>query len=290
MNHCLLATILSGLVTAQVASFPTAPASIQPLQSPLVADPSLAGLPVLAAIPKGKSTTIGGQILKVDPVRDQFILKAYGQRPMKILFDERTLVYLDGTKISLRELRPDDHGSVQTVLDGTNVFALSVHMLSRSPVGEYQGHVLSFNPDTRELLMNSAMSRDPLKLTVPMSTVFAREGQTSFSSLPSGQTDLVKGVLISVNFSADNKGQGIASRISILAAPGSAFVFSGSISSIDLHSGSLVILDPRDGKSYQVFLNSSLMAANNDLHEGTTVRVEATFDGSRYIVSAMTIE
>ena len=33
-------------------------------------------------------------------MRDQFSLRIYGQRPMKILFDERTQVYRDGVKDS----------------------------------------------------------------------------------------------------------------------------------------------------------------------------------------------
>ena len=36
---------------------------------------------------------------------------------MKILFDERTQVYRDGVRIPLRDLRPEDHASVQTILE-----------------------------------------------------------------------------------------------------------------------------------------------------------------------------
>jgi hypothetical protein len=92
-----------------------------------------------------KSTVIGGAIQNIDPVRDQFTLKVFGGKPMKILFDERTQVYRDGKKTPLRELRPDDHASVETVLDGTKVFALSVHMLSQLPEGERQGQVIDYN-------------------------------------------------------------------------------------------------------------------------------------------------
>ena len=72
----------------------------------------------VAAAAAGESTVMGGEIRSVDPVQDQFQLKVFGQRPMKILFDARTQVYRDGKKIPLRDLGSEEHASVQTVLDG----------------------------------------------------------------------------------------------------------------------------------------------------------------------------
>ena len=95
------------------------------------------GMPPL---PSGKSTILGGAIRDVDPVLDRFTLRIVGEKPIKILFDERTQIFQDGKKVPLRDLKPADHASVQTILDGTNVFALSVHVLSKSPEGDYQGH------------------------------------------------------------------------------------------------------------------------------------------------------
>ena len=103
----------------------------------------------LPPIPRGKTTILGGEIRNFDPVRDQFSLQIYGQRPMKILFDERTQVYRDGVKDSSARLGPEDHASVQTILDGENVFAVSIHILSGSPEGECEGRVLRYNPDNR---------------------------------------------------------------------------------------------------------------------------------------------
>jgi hypothetical protein len=244
-------------------------------------------LPSLPPAPKGKSTILGGEIQNVDPVRDRFTLKVFGQRPVKILFDERTRVYLDGNLILLRNLHSYDHASVQTVLDGTDVFALSIHVLSRSPEGVYQGHVLNYNPDTRELTVSATLSHQPLKLLVPMSTPIVREGQTESSSASSRSSDLVKGSLISVNFESDKKGRGVASQIMIMAAPGSEMEFSGSLSSLDLHSGLLVLFDPRDEKSYEIFVDFARFPASQNLHNGDSVRVTATFDGTRYLANAI---
>jgi hypothetical protein len=247
-------------------------------------------LSALPAIPRGKSTIIGGEVQNVDPVRDEFRLKVFGQRPMKILFDERTQIYLDGKRIKLHDLRSNEHGSVQTVLEGTDVFALSIHLLSGSPKGDYQGRVVDYNPDTRELTVSAAMSHESIKLLVPINTPIVHQGQRDWASAPSGLSDLAKGALISLTFESDRKGGGVASQIAILASPGSAFVFGGNLSSLDMHSGSLVLVDPRDEKSYEVFFDAARLPTSHTLHEGDYVRVTATFDGSRYEASEIAVD
>src|SRR5580693_3105973 len=54
---------------------------------------------LLPAAPAVKSTIFGGEIRNIDSVRDVLTLKVYGESPMKILFDERTQVFLDGKQI-----------------------------------------------------------------------------------------------------------------------------------------------------------------------------------------------
>jgi len=243
-------------------------------------------LPTLPPIPRGKSTVIGGAIHDVDPVRDQFTLKVFGGRSMKILFDERTLVYRDGIKTPLRDLRPEDHASIETVLDGTSVFALSIHMLSRSPEGECQGQILNYDPGTRELTVSDSLSRKPIKLLVATGTAVVRVGQASTAENP-GSPTLVKGTLISAKFEPDSKGRGVASQISILATPGSAFVFSGEVTFLDLHSNVFVVVDPRDDRTYTISFNPASFPISKDLHEGAHVRVTANFDGAHYVASAI---
>jgi hypothetical protein len=246
-------------------------------------------LPALPSVPRGKSTVMGGKINDVDPVRDQFTLKVFGGRAVKILYDERTQVYRDGVRIPLRDLRSNDHASVETALDGTNVFALRIHMLSQSPEGECQGQVLNYNPETRELTVSDTVSREPIKLHVPPATPIVRKGQDAFSSAGHGSSDLVRGSLIQVKFESGNNGRGVASQIAILATPGSAFVFTGDVSVLDVRSGLLVLVDPREDKSYQVFFDSSRLPVTRELHEGAHVTVRAKFEGDRYVASAITV-
>ena len=235
--------------------------------------------------PRGKSTIMGGEIRNVDPVLDRFTLKVYGERPLRILFDERTQVFRDGTRIPLRELHPEQHASVQTILDGSDVFALSVHILSQTPGGDCQGHVASYDAATGTLMVNSSLSREPVKLIVGPQTQIVREGQSAFTSAGSGTTDLKGGALVSVTFEADKQGRAVARRIAILATPGSTFIFSGNVTAFDLHSGNLVLVDPRDDKSYQISFDQNQVSGAESLHTGDRVRVTASFDGNRYVAS-----
>lgn len=245
---------------------------------------------VLPPLPSGDSTVMGGVIRDVDPVRDAFKLKVFGDgHPVKMLFDARTQVYRDGKRVPIEDLHSGDHASVETTQDGNSIFALRIHMLSRMPEGQCQGQVLSYNPSTGELKVSANLSRDPIKLSVPASATIERVGQSNFASRKSGVYDLVNGTLVSVKFRPSNNGQGIVDRISILATPGSSFAFAGTVSSLDLSSGRVTILNSTDGNTYDVFVNPLELRRDN-LHEGQHVLVTARFNGNRYVASNLTAE
>jgi hypothetical protein len=259
-------------------------------QQPAVLPSDGGALPVdltaLPAAPSGKSTVIGGVIRNVDPVRDQFTLAVFGGRPMKVLFDARTRLYRDGVKIGPGDLQPNEHASVETVLDGTDVFAVSIRMLSHSPEGQCQGQVLHYNPATHELTVSSALSREPIKLLVPAGTPVLRQEQDA-SSPGRNSSELAVGALISARFNGDNQGRGIASQITILATPGSTFVFNGNVSFLDFHSGLLVIADARDDRTYRISFNPARFPSSRSLHQGDHVSVTTNFDGERYVASSI---
>jgi|SRR5580704_8947063 hypothetical protein len=296
MRRFLALAILSSVAVAQSASSAgsiSAPGQVIPPAH----DPSSVPT-VLPPTPPGKSTVIGGVIRGVDPVRDQFTLNVFGGRTVKILFDERTQAYRDGVKSGLRDLSAGDHVSVETVLDGTTVFARSIHLLSGSPDGDCQGQVMSYDPGSRELTVRDALSLRPVQLRVPAGTVVVRQGQAASASLASGTSgrgssdvgtsDLATGTLISVKFQSDNKGHGVASLITVLATPGTTFIFAGNVVFLDLHTGRLALIDPRDNKRYDVSFDSARFPMSRDLHEGMDVTVTADFDGSHYVASAIT--
>jgi hypothetical protein len=288
MQRLLALAALCGIAATQ-SSVAHPQSQVAVPQSELKSVSASGDIPGLPPRPQGKSTILGGQIRTIDPVRDELTLKAFGQRPLKILFDERTQVYRDGKKIPLRDLSPTAHASVQTLLDGTDVYALSIHMLSQSPDGDYQGRVLNFNSGTNELTINSVMFHEPIKLVVPPGTPVVRLGQTAFTAASLGPADLVRGALISVDFAPDGKGHGIANRISVLARPGSAFVFVGNVTALDIHAGTLALVDPVDDKTYQISFDSASLPTTQKLHSGDHVLVTADFDGARYVASVITI-
>ena len=244
--------------------------------------------PSIPQLPRGKSTVLGGEIMKVDPVLDQLMVKVVGQRPVKILFDERTQVFRDGAKIPVHDLGPVDHASIQSVLDGTNVFAVSIHMLSSAPEGNYQGRVLSYQPGTCELTIGSRVSRDPIRFLVGADTRVIRVGQLAVPDSSPRLSDIVKGALVTVNFAPDKKGRAVASQIAVLATPGAVFVFSGDVSALDVHAGMLVLVDPRNGTSYQVSFNSKRLPVVQSLHLDEHVMVTAMYDGVDYIANMIT--
>lgn len=245
-------------------------------------------LSVLPSMPGGRSTILGGAIRNVDPVLDQFTLRVFGQRPVKIFFDERTQVFRNGSRIPLRELHAEEHASVQTVLDRGSIFAITIHMLSETPEGECQGRVLTYNPESHELTVGSSLTRVPIKLVIDEGTPIVREGQSAFKSAAGGPSDLVNGALVVVKFEADAKGRAVARHVTVLARPGSDFVFSGKVSSLDMHSGLLVLEDPRDQRTYQISFDPARTPAVGNLHMGDQVRVIASFEGARYTATEIT--
>jgi hypothetical protein len=290
MERVVAAVILGGLALVPLSVAHAQSEQLGSSASVLkTSDPAAASVDLPPA-PRGKSTIFGGEIRGIDPVRDQLVLKVYGEKPMKILFDERSLVYLDGKRIRLRELRPEDHAAIETTLDGTNIFAVSIHALSRSPEGDYQGRVMSYDPGSGALTITSSASREPFTVRVPRDASFTREGQPSFASAPSGPSDLRKGSLVAVDFEPDREGHGVANKITVLAVPGAAFAFSGNISTLDMHTGSLVLIDPRDQRSYQISFDSAHVPVGKDLHLGEHVSVKADYDGAHYVANQITAD
>jgi hypothetical protein len=272
-----VALSLSGQASAQSAK-PAPPA--EPEISPPTHLKSVTAIP---SIPKGKSTILGGSIRDIDPVLDRFTLNIVGVKPMRILYDERTQLFVDGKRISLNQLRPAEHASVQTTLDGTSVFAISVHILSQMQQGDFSGQVRSYDPTSGDLEIVGDRGGDSIRLRVSSSTTFERKGQVNSSSTPAGPGDLQPGSLVSLQFNPDGKGKGAATRITVLATPGSTFVFTGNLVSLDTHSGMMTVLDPRDDQTYQIGFNPGSLSSIQNIHPGQHVRVTAAYDGTRYI-------
>jgi hypothetical protein len=283
MLRILAVALLSTIAMAQSASQST------PSVAPSAANKTSSSTE-LPPVPRGKSTVIGGEIRDVDPIRDQFILKVFGASPVKIYFDERTQVYRNGTKIPVLDLRPNDHASVQTILDGTAIFALRIHTLSQVQGDEFRGQVTSYDSRTGDLVIHSVALHDAIKLRVPPGTPVSVVGQDGLSSPQQGPVEFATGALLNVRFKGGSGNRGVVTGVDVLASPGSSFVFTGKVSFLDISGGRMVIVDPRDNQSYPIALDSSLDSTARKLHEGSVVRVTTGFDGQRYVASQITME
>jgi len=289
MERSLAIAIAGALALAQLScavlraqDAPHAPSASRP-------DPPSGDLPSLPAAPRGVSTILGGEIRGVNPVLDEFSLYIYGERPMKIFFDPRTQVYRNGLRIPVFDFGPADHASVQTVLDGANVYAVSIHILSQAPEGDCHGLILSYDQTTGKLVVESDLSPQPIHLFVPAGTPISRTGERQFTAQQSGSWDLVRGTLVSVHFASSRAGQAVASRISILAVPGSAFIFAGNITYLDIPAGRMALVDPRDGKSYQILFDPDSLPVSANLRIGENVMVTASYNGSSYVAREITM-
>jgi hypothetical protein len=286
MIRLLALLMLSSVAYAQSSVSP--PNSAQDaIPAPAVAPPSKA----LPPVPPGPSTVIGGEVRSIDPVRDQLTLRVFGgSQNIKVFYDERTQVYRNGQRISVLDLKPEDHASVETTLDGDSVFALRIHMLSELPQGECDGQVLSYNERNGELVVNSALSPEAVRIRVPYGTQVERIGQADFTARQRGSDDLIRGSLVDVKFRPGTDGLSVAVHIDVIATPGSVFAFSGDVAYLDFRGGELVIVDPHDNQSYRFAFSASQFPESRQLHQGSHVRITARFDGAHYRATEITIE
>jgi hypothetical protein len=232
--------------------------------------------PEVPPLPSGKATLLGGTIQNVDHIRDRLVLKVFGGDRMAVLFDERTRVFRDGKGASLDELKTGDRAYVDTTLDGTVIFARNIRIAAPAPVGQSSGQIVDFRPGNGELIVRDTLSSEPVRMRLASNAVILRKDRTVRPS------ELQPGTLVNLAFTPESVGPPIVQQISILASPGAPFVFSGRIEHLDLHRGVLVLMDPRDNKSYEVYFDPAAHRLTRNLRIGADVTVQASFNGRRY--------
>lgn len=239
-------------------------------------------LPDLPALPPAKASLIGGTIQKVDRIRDQLTIQVFGGGKMKVAFDPRTHIYQGSTQASAPDLHPGDRVYVDTILDGSTVFARNIRLAKAAAGGTSQGVVMSYRSDKNELIVRDLLSPDPVKLRLTTNTQIRQDGRAAFAS------QLVPGTLVDVSFAAQ-KDDRDAQQVSILAVPGADFTFAGQVTALDLRIGLLVLTSLTDHKSYEIYLDPSVVSFDERLHPGAEVTTVATFDGSRYAARTLTV-
>lgn len=237
-------------------------------------------LPTLPSVSGKKATLVGGTLDRLDRVRDQVTVRLFGGGQMSALFDPRTRVYRAGKQVTISDLRQGDRIYLDTVLDGTSVFARVIRLDSAAAGGESQGIVLNNRGD--EVTLRDGLNPSPVDIRLSSSTKFFYNHQSVSPSL------LQPGSLVTVSFEAHGNGHDVAREITILALPGTRFTFRGQVVHIDLRTGLLVLNSSTDHKTYELYLDPS-SPPNDNLHPGANVTVIASFEDSRYVAQTITI-
>jgi len=232
-------------------------------------------LPDAPPLPAGKATLLGGSIQSVDHIRDRLVLRVFGGGRTAVLFDERTRVFRDGKTASSDDLKAGERAYVDTTLDGTDVFARNIR-IAAGRMGQSAGQIVDFRPGSDKLLVRDTLAPEPVKMRLAGNAVILHGDRTA------QPTELRPGTLVTLTFTPGTDDVPIVRQISILASPGATFVFSGRIDYLDLHRGLLVLVDPRDNKSYEVHFDPAARRLTRDLRQGANVTVQANFDGTRY--------
>lgn len=282
MHHRVMrifACLLFLCVAAASAQIPDLPAAERTVNS--------SSLP---EVPKGQSSALGGKIAKLDPVRDQFTLSVPGGKNIKIFFDSRTQVFENGKKISVLDMRPAAHASVETRLDGTDIFAVRVHILTDVPQGNLTGQVDSFNAGTGKLDLHLAGTQSAITFVVPTGTPITRIGHPSFVKEGKGIADLVPGAMVDVTFKPGGEDRSAVTGIAVRAVPGAETVIQGELVNLDLHAGHLTIATAQDALPTNVAFDPSRFEVSRQLHLRDRVRVSARFDGTQYTATSIALE
>jgi hypothetical protein len=240
-------------------------------------------LPDLPPLSPGKATLVGGTIDRVDRVQDQLTVRVFGGEKMKIVFDPRTRIYRDGAPATAADLRQGDRVYVDTVLNGNAVFARNIRLKTGPPVGESQGIILSFNRERNELTIRDLLSPHALKVRLSASTRILQGDRSASAS------QLVNGSLVAIKFGAQRDGRDLAQEISVLAVPGATFTFAGQVTSLDLRTGLLVLTSSANHKAYEIYIDPSKIAIDDNLRQGADVTVLTRFEDNRYVARSLTV-
>jgi hypothetical protein len=235
----------------------------------------------LPALPKGIVSLIGGTVIKLDPIRDRVVLRAFGGRDVTVDFDVRTRLLRGETPVSPHELRPGARVYADTALVNGKIFAKTIRIQTNAATGEANGQVTAYDPGARKLTVRSALASESLRVHISPETTI-RSGERSVDP-----STLTVGSLVHVTFRPGDRAN-VAGQIDILAQPGSIFTFAGKMAFVDLRAGYVAIADQTGTNTYEVAVDHLSPNVRAQLKEGSDVVVHAKFDGEKY--QAQTID
>ena len=221
--------------------------------------------------PGTKVGLVRGVLKQLDPIHDQLVIHPFGGRDVRINFDPRTQLLPANPNAHLASIPAGSVVSVDTVIDGGKLFALSVRT-GPSTGAELNGQVLRYDPVKSRLTVRDPLSPQSVALRMTPSTIVVNQGQ------PASPQALSPGALVRVWFSPAQN----ATRVEILAERGNSFTFAGRVVAVDLRSRVLSLSNDSDQSVHELAITSLDDTSLGLLREGAAVSVQAEFDGERY--------
>jgi len=227
----------------------------------------------LPELPKNRVTLIGGTVRSLDEVMNRMVVQPFGgKQKIEVAFDSRTRFFRDGKPITQRDIQQAQRVYVDTMLNGSRVFAKAIWIQTQVEQGVSRGQITDLNLDHKTLTIRDELSQQPVRFQLASGTVIRKEGKLGTTA------DLREGALVALNFSPGRE----LSEVTVLATPGSSFSFAGRITYLDLSRRLIAIANQTDGKTYDIYMDAIAQSIMRQLREGQNVTVSAVFDGSRY--------
>ena len=234
----------------------------------------------LPPLPHNTVTLIGGTVTSLDEIMNRMVVTPFGsKRKMSVAFDTRTHFFRDGKPISYRDIRQGQRVYLDTMLNGSKVFAKQIWIQSSADSGIGRGQVLDYDADHRMLTVRDELSNQPVRLHLTKATVVRNHDQSGSSA------DLREGALVSLSFGPGRE----LREINVLATPGSTFTFAGQLTYLDLSRKLISVNNATDRNKYDISIEAIPLSIARQLHEGETVAVSAVFDGTGYAARSIQV-
>ena len=207
-----------------------------------------------------------------------------GGKKVKVFVDERSHIYRNGVETTVLGIRKGDRVYVDTMLDGSKIFAKNVRVLTESGLAEVRGQVIATNPEKGTISVRDQLSAKPVTFAVSGATKYSSSKGTAVAG------DVQTGSLIDVQFSPGREAGSVAQEITVLAKPGDNYVFSGVVTNLDMRTDTLSLENSSDGQPYEIQFNRAAVSDPQALKVGSEVTARTTFDGKLYKASNVRIE
>ncbi len=287
-KHLLLVSLLGLSISAAAQSVPAVPTVATepgtPAKAPATAredyDPLLDPPP----LPHHRVTLMGGTVTNVNEIQNRITVKPFGgKQRLRMDFDMRTHIFLDGQAGSGRDLKVGQRVYLDTMLNGSQVFAKNIWIRTGYGNGNARGQILDYDSRTNMLTLRDEVASQPVHFRLDPAAVIHNGTQTgSFD-------DLKPGSLVEVSFDSGKDHSSVVRELSLLATPGSSFTFLGTITYIDISQKLISVANQNDGKNYDIYFESLPSSILQSLHEGSEAAVSAQFDGRRYVAQKVDV-